>query len=59
MEYYNIYLPTETEKYDFIEIARKVGAILASVSGCGIGYYISIQATQEQAEKINHIMEAV
>ncbi len=59
MEYYNIYLPTETAKYNFIEIARKAGAVLASVSGCGAGYYISIQATPEQAEKINCIWGTV
>ena len=55
MEYYNIYLPTETQKYDFIAIAREAGAVLASVSGCGTGYYISIQATPDQVEKINCI----
>ena len=59
MEYYNIYLATETEKYDFIEIARGAGAVLASVSGCGAGYYISIQATPAQAEKINCIFGGV
>ena len=58
MEYYNIYLPTETQKHDFIAIARDAGAVLASVSGCGTGYYISIQATPKQAEKINYIWGA-
>ena len=58
MEYYNIYLPTETQKYNFIAIARDAGAVLASVSGCGTGYYISIQATPDQAERINSIWGA-
>lgn len=53
MENYNIYLDTETEKYDFIRATREAGAKLAGVSGCGPGYYIQIEATPEQAEYIN------
>ena len=53
MENYNIYLSTETEKYKFIDISRENGATVASVSGCGTGYYISIQATESQADRIN------
>lgn len=55
MENYNIYLTTETEKYNFIDLVRGAGAVLAAVSGCGPGYYISIQATPEQAENINNL----
>ena len=53
MENYNIYLETETEKYDFIHAAREAGAKLAGVSGCGSGYYIQIEATPAQADYIN------
>lgn len=53
MENYSIYLSTETEKYDFIDAARKAGATVTGVSGCGPGYYIQIDATPEQADYIN------
>lgn len=53
MENYNIYLSTETEKYDFIDAARNAGATITGVSGCGAGYYIQIDATPEQADYIN------
>lgn len=53
MENYNIYLETETEKYDFIHAVREAGAKLAGVSGCGPGYYIQIEATPGQADYIN------
>lgn len=53
MENYNIYLETETEKYDFIRAVREAGAELAGVSGCGAGYYIQIEATAEQVDYIN------
>lgn len=59
MENYSIYLETENEKYSFMEIVRKAGAILAAVSGCGTGYHISIEATPTQAEKINDMWGAV
>ena len=55
MENYSIYLETETQKYNFMEIVRRTGAILAAVSGCGTGYHISIQATPGQADRINTI----
>lgn len=53
MSNYNIYLSTETEKYDFIDAARTAGATVSGVSGCGPGYYIQIDATPEQAAYIN------
>ena len=53
MDYYNIYLSTEKEKYNYIDLVRGAGAVLAAVSGCGSGYYISIQATPEQVDRIN------
>ena len=58
MENYSIYLETEKQKYSFIEIVRKAGAILAAVSGCGTGYHISIEATPGQAERINRMWGA-
>lgn len=53
MENYSIYLETENEKYTFMDIVRRSGAVLAAVSGCGSGYHISIQATPGQADRIN------
>ena len=53
MENYSIYLSTETEKYDFMAIARQNGAKITDVSGCGPGYHICISATPKQAENIN------
>jgi hypothetical protein len=53
MENYSIYLHTETEKYDFMAIARQNGAKITDVSGYGDGYNISIQATPKQADEIN------
>ncbi len=53
MHNYNIYMATENEKYNFMNIARAIGATVTSVSGCGTGYYIQINATDHQAEQIN------
>ena len=39
MNSYNIYVQTETEKYEVIQDIRDAGAILTGVSGCGTGYY--------------------
>lgn len=49
---WNIYLTTETEKYDFIATILAAGAKLTGVSGCGPGYYIQFDATQAQADYI-------
>ena len=54
-ECYSVYLQAEAEKYDFISTARSVGATVTGVSGCGIGFYIQIQATPDQAAAINRI----
>ena len=54
MQNYNLYLSTEREKYIFISAARAVGAIITSVSGCGSGYYIQLQATAAQAHALNN-----
>lgn len=59
MENYNIYLNTENEKYSFFEIAKKIGAQITGVSGCGNGYYIQLNATPCQAEQINDLLGAV
>jgi len=53
MENYSIYTSTAAEKYDFLRIARDCGARITGVSGCGTGYYIQIDATPDQADRIN------
>lgn len=57
MNNYSIYLATEKEKINLLQIARNYGATVAGVSGCGTGYYIQITATEEQAQKINNTLE--
>lgn len=57
MANYNLYRETEAEKYRMINIIRKAGATLTGVSGCGTGYYIQIDATPEQAELINNMID--
>ena len=58
MKNYSIYLTTEKEKNDFTRIARIYGAEVCAVSGCGVGYYIQINATETQAQKINRSIGA-
>lgn len=53
MNSYNIYVQTETEKYEVIRDIRETGAILTAVSGCGTGYYIQLDATPEQVFILN------
>lgn len=53
MNNYNIIAESEKQKYNIINIIRKVGAELTAVSGCGTGYYIQLDATPEQADSIN------
>ena len=57
MHNYNIVANTETEKYRLLSIIRAAGALLTGVSGYGRGYYIQIMATEEQAEKINNMID--
>ena len=57
MANYSIYLATEAEKYNLIALAREAGAAVTGVSGCGTGYYIQIDATAAQVEKINKKLE--
>lgn len=57
MNNYNIIAGTETQKYNIINIVREAGAVLTGVSGCGTGYYIQLDATPEQAENINLMLE--
>ena len=57
MNNYNIYTATESEKYNFITLARAAGAIITGVSGCGTGYYIQIDATPGQADEINATLQ--
>jgi hypothetical protein len=58
MNSYNLYRETEREKYRMIEIIRKAGATLTGVSACGTGYYIQVDATPEQADTINNMIDA-
>ena len=53
MQNYNIYVNTENEKYNVLDLARTAGAKITGVSGCGSGYYIQIAATPAQAHTIN------
>lgn len=58
MNNYSIYLATESEKYNLINLVRAAGATVSGVSGCGTGYYIQIDATPDQANEINAALEA-
>lgn len=53
MQNYNIYVNTENEKYNIMDLARAAGAKITGVSGCGTGYYIQLDATPAQAHAIN------
>ena len=57
MNNYNLYRETEAEKYQAINFIRKAGATLTGVSACGTGYYIQLNATTEQAEQINGMID--
>lgn len=53
MQNYNIYVATESEKYDILAMIRAAGGKITGVSGCGTGYYIQLQATPGQALELN------
>ena len=53
MQNYNIYVSTENEKYNVLDLVRAAGGKITGVSGCGTGYYIQINATPAQAHVIN------
>lgn len=57
MNNYNLYRETDAEKYQVINFIRKAGATLTGVSACGTGYYIQLNATEEQAAKINNMID--
>ena len=57
MNNYNISAATENEKYKILEVIHAAGAILTGVSGYGSGYYIQLDATPEQAERINNALQ--
>jgi hypothetical protein len=57
MNSYNLYRETETEKYQVMKMIRAAGARVTNVSGCGSGYYIQLEATPEQAENINKMID--
>ena len=56
MTNYNIIANSEDQKYNIINIIKKAGAVLTAVSGYGSGYYIQLDATPEQADKINAML---
>lgn len=59
MTNYNIVANTEKAKYQIIEVIRSSGAVLSGVSAYGLGYYIQLNATDEQAERINATLQEV
>ena len=59
MKNYNIVASTEEIKYKILEVIRTAGAVLTGVSGYGSGYYIQLDATQEQADQINSALQEV
>lgn len=59
MTNYNIVAMTEETKYQIIAVIRSSGAVLSGVSAYGLGYYIQLNATEEQAERINRTLQEV
>ena len=59
MTNYNIVATTEEIKYKILDVIRAAGAVLTGVSGYGSGYYIQLDATQEQADQINSALQEV
>ena len=57
MTNYNIVASTEEMKYKILDVIRVAGAVLTGVSGYGSGYYIQLNATPEQAERINNALQ--
>lgn len=57
MNNYNISAATENEKYKILEVIRAAGAVLTGVSGYGSGYYIQLDATPDQADRINNALQ--
>ena len=53
MQNYNIYVQTEGEKYNILNLIRAAGARITGISGCGTGYYIQLDATPNQVHIIN------
>ena len=56
MSNYNIVASTENEKYRIVDIIRTAGAVLTAVSGYGNGFYIQLDATADQVERINNAL---
>ena len=59
MTNYNIVASTEEIKYKILDVIRAAGAVLTGVSGYGSGYYIQLDATPEQADRINNALQEV
>ena len=59
MTNYNIVANTEEIKYKILDVIRAAGAVLTGVSGYGSGYYIQLDATPEQAYRINNALQEV
>lgn len=57
MKNYNIVVWNQKDKCETIEAIRATGAVLTGVSGYYEGYYIQLDATPEQAEKINNYLQ--
>ena len=57
MTNYNIVASTEEMKYKILDVIHAAGAVLTGVSGYGSGYYIQLNATPEQAERINNALQ--
>ena len=59
MNNYNIVANTETEKQSILQAIKTSGAVLTGVSGYYTGYYIQLDATEEQANKLNSLLMGV
>ena len=57
-ESYNIVLDTEKEKYAYMNAARGVGAVITNVSGYYDQYYIEIEATPDQVDRLQSWIDA-
>ena len=57
MKSYNIVVWNQEDKQETVRIIREVGAVLTGVSGYYEGYYIQLDATDEQAAQINNALQ--
>ena len=59
MKNYHFVAKDQDMKYEILAIIRAVGAVCTGVSGYGSGYYIQLDATPDQVEKINLCLEVL